>query len=445
MSSVFEKQIPKSRLRESGVKTSKSRITDKILALLEIAPRKNSEIATEIGYARQHCYTTYVKPLITDGKIKKVPGTDVYQLAKDKTTHHDVKRRVINKSVFYKECSTIRKWTENTSSTNLETELASFLKICTGGRFKEFTIDPDNWQHPETTKQIVQVFKDSGMTRLSYNNRQTIRHFIIYGMELTISKEEGKRLGIDGDKMEANLGSLEMTREQYNDAKAILKKKYPREYLEFGFNYNIFCRPSVRKTVRVDSLIFYDRELEFVKIGDKKIFNKDVLNFVRLIPEIAKAVKIHKFTHRACRMHVFEFKTMTSYPKYIYDEDFVKDLEKYVAKRKFQKKKYLFWDDNNITFEQYTYRKVVSGELQRDNAVYKEVFFSIGFKPGDFGKIDKANYALRHFGLQNILQLTDYNFGLVTQMSHKDIQILMDWYGKMAATHLEKKMDEVVF
>ncbi len=155
-------------------------------------------------------------------------------------------------------------------------------------------------------------------------------------------------------------------------------------------------------------------------------------------------IKIDSYIHRACSLKVFEHKTQTSYQKYIYDESFVIALEKYWKQRKFQKKKYLFWDDNNTVFEFETYDKVVYSKVSADNKFLQKLLLKVGFTKEDFGAMFRANYAFRHFGLQMWLELTDYDYEFVSEMSHDDVATLKNWYGKRSSEHFEKQASEVV-
>ena len=79
-------------------------------------------------------------------------------------------------------------------------------------------------------------------------------------------------------------------------------------------------------------------------------------------------------------------------------------------------------------------------EVTKDNLFFKPILFSIGFKHGDLGKNDRANYAIRHFGFQLWLKLTDYNYELVAEMSHEDTATLKKWYGKRTRKDFENRI-----
>ena len=155
-------------------------------------------------------------------------------------------------------------------------------------------------------------------------------------------------------------------------------------------------------------------------------------------------IKIGSFTHRACSLPVYEHKTQTSFNKFIFDETFVIPLEKFCKQRKFEKKKYLFWDNNNEIFDFENYDTIVRTEVAKDLKFFKKLLLKIGFVPSDFGQQFRANYAFRHFGIQMWLELTDYDYEFVSEMSHNDVATLKDWYGKRSGENFAKNVSEVV-
>ena len=449
MGLAINEQVPQNRLRTGGIKLSKSARDAKIIELLERGPMTPSQLGIALGYSRVHVSTNLLKPMLESNQVEKIPATDLYQIKGHGITKNDVESKTLTESTFYNDCHTIKKWPENTSSQNTVGEIAMFARICLGIRVKEFKINPDNWNHPEDTITIVKLLqKQAKVDLLPNTTRQVIRHFVMYGLEKTISQEEGIKLGLSGEKMQPKNATLEMSKEQYDTTKQLLKKN-TQKFVEFGFKYFTFCRPSIFYTIKTDQITFYDRQIEYIEVNNKKIYKKEIIEFYDSIiianPDLKKTVKKLKMTQRAARLNLFEFKTGNTFPKFIYDEEIVKALEKYVAKRKFQKKKYIFWDDNNIEFNKLNYRTITDTQLNHDNKFFTAIFKKIGFKEGDFGSYWRANYAIRHFGLQFWLQMTDYDFGFVAEMSHKDLATLTNWYGKRSMTHLEKKISEVVF
>ena len=63
-------------------------------------------------------------------------------------------------------------------------------------------------------------------------------------------------------------------------------------------------------------------------------------------------------------------------------------------------------------------------QVKKDNLFFKEILLEIGFTSSDFGKFFRANYAFRHFGIQMWLDLTDYDYEFVSEMSHDDVGTL---------------------
>ena len=71
-----------------------------------------------------------------------------------------------------------------------------------------------------------------------------------------------------------------------------------------------------------------------------------------------------------------------------------------------------------------TYDSIVKSQVGRDNKFFKKILSLMGFKKSDFGVYFRANYGFRHFGIQMWLIATDYNYDLVSEMSHEDTATL---------------------
>lgn len=445
---------PKSRLRKNGISVSSGSYDESILALLKTSPKTPSELAAEFGYTRQWSQKK-LKALLTENKIKKVAGSQRYQLANQNKTKSDFSKNEITNSKFYNECETIKRMVEKMSCESPQIFITCLARICLGIRTPKFKINPDFWNHPETTIQCVKILKEEeGRDQLTYQVRQALRYFINLGLGIPTTKLENKYLGIEGDKAKPSNADLEMLREQYEEAKKITNVKdgfysWNNDYLKFGVKFWISVRPSAMYPIEISNIKFFDRSQTFVELESKKFFKNEVIDFMKLLksvmPELEKKIPIQKLVTRACSIKFLEFKTQDWFTKLVLDEEFAKALEKYVKQRKFEKKKYLFYDDNSTVFQRKTYKQIVQRRVSIDNSHLKRLLFKLGFESGDFGKMDRANYALRHFSLQNWLQLTDYDFGFVAETSHKDIATLKDWYGKRAARHMEQKLNEVVF
>lgn len=414
---------------------------NKILELLKIAPRTPTEVANHLKLSREHTTRTLMLPMKEEGLIAKIDGTNKYQLRGQSVTAHQVERMLADESKF-KDCQVIINMREATTGKGKEKQIKTIELICLGKKYKGFRINPDSIAFPEDIKTIVALErKRRNIDRLTHAFRQSLRDLVQNGLKHPLSKTEAKTLGIDGDKGKPHTSRLFMTDKQYDDIKEILKQD-KRLFCEFGFNFWTFVRPSIRYTVEVDDLEFYDRTVTYAELpSGKRISDKDTVDFIATIkPELIK-----KYTHRACRMQdVLEFKTETGYPKYIFDDDYAKAIEEFCKSRKHQGYRYLFWDDNKTEFDRLDYDRIVRAEVRKTNDIFMELFTKVGFKSGDFGGMDRANYAFRHFGIQKWLQLTDYDYGFIKTMGHKDINTLIDWYGGMIAEYIEKEMSEII-
>ena len=460
MSEGFEKST---RNRLNGVLIdSPDEISNYILKLLDGKLLKNSELCRLCGKIdRSSFQKTYIKPLVEKNLIKLVEGTQCYQKVGTVLGHNQRLEQDFDSSK-YKDCETIKNWITNNTSKKKFKMIQRFISMCSGvvivkskasGKSKRkyqqvptkinFKMNPDYWVAHDSTKKLVQALKEVyKVDELDRSNRMTIRSFILYGLNLKLSEEEGIQLGLSGAKGEAYYANLHMNDEQYNTCKKILKKTEPTHYLKFGFRFATFCRPSSMYPVKVSDLTFFDRTTEYLIIDGQKIRNADTIKTVKMLMpnvEIVKEVK------RACTLQVLENKTATKYPKFIYDEEIVRDLEKFVNERKKAGMKYLFWDNNDTEFTPKNYDQIVNWQVSKDNKIFTKVLFEIGFQEGDFGKANRANYALRHFGVQWWLMQTDYDYGFIKTMGWKDITTLITWYGGMTEQHINKKLLEVSF
>ena len=205
---------------------------------------------------------------------------------------------------------------------------------------------------------------------------------------------------------------------------------------------------SIVYTIKTNQLLFYDRELEYVQINEKNLVRAYFLDGKRIStnPELDYISndmhKVIRKTERICHIpDLLEYKTKKSYPKFIFDEEIVSELESYVEHRRKNNFEYLFWDKNvKFTFENYTY--IVKHQVKLSNEILKDVFYNIGCV-GDLFK-HRANYALRHVGVQHWLELTKYNFDLVAEMGWEDMNTLRQWYGRRTKTSFENQILQTI-
>ena len=358
------------------------------------------------------------------------------------------------------QCETIKKWFRHASSTKKGIiAIKQFRNLCLGKWSDDFKINPDLWIHPHTTEICVELLrKQSQKIQLPANTRMIIRQFLKYGLGLPVSKEEAKELGIGGHKDNIGLHVTTSFEEgQYDKAKEWIKKNYSlRELVLFGLKFWTFCRPSTVYTITCDQLQFYNRRMEYVKTNDKS--HKSIL--IAHYLEDGKRIVLNsdldflvsqnstKFTkkiinERACRIdNLLEFKTQKFYPKYIYDDEIVQLLEKYTKNRIDKDLRYLFWDNNDTEFAFETYDKLVLCRRIDDNNMLKQMFYKIGCK----GKLfeHNANYAMRHVGVQHWLEMTNYDFDLISEMGWEDINTLRQWYGRRSRTSFEVKLAQII-
>ncbi len=384
----------------------------------------------------------YLNPLKISGKIQKIEGTDKYKIASSNATKSDIqKQKAVETMAEFYETESVKKFMQNNTSKTKLDHASRIGRICTGITFPNFKIHPDNWIHPETTQLITQLFKEKNQSeKLNISQKRLIRQWLLHGLELPLKgmRTELVRLGIDGDKPKPQSSRLHMITEQYQKTKEILKED-EFYFNNFGFSHGTFCRPSTKYTVKVDDLIFYNRTVNFIEVNGEKITNK------KLILALKDNFEVKTYTHRACKLEVFENKTGESYTKYIYDQEIANSLEKFTEKRKSNGFKYLFWDKNETEFTFENYDTIVRAQVRKDNIYFKKLFVKVGFKPEDFGDSFRANYALRQFGIQKWRKETAYNYGLIDNMGWKDINTLILWYGQRTAEYFEKEINEIIW
>ena len=449
MESVLGTQIPSTHSRLDGVISSKDEIQNEIIQLLKIKPHTPTELANHFHQSREQFSRSYIYPLRDSGKIIKVSGSNYFQLKKERNTSDSIKKAIREQYAVF-QTDLFKDWTKKNHSKDEEKKQIRFANICMGFVNPKFKIHPDNI-NKDNWKEIVTNIIDSMMQvckyelsddgELNFGDRQSIRHAIIYGLGVTISEEEGIELRISGKKDEPTTSRLHITPEQIQQAKVLLKeKRYDIEsFLKFGVKTWTFVRPSTIYLIELEKMDFYDQVVEYVEIDGKKITDEKVIEYAKF-----KGDKIYSYTRRVCYIEVFEHKTAKDFDKYILDSDFVEPLEKFYNTRVSQRKKYLFWDDNDTKFTFATYNKIVENEVGKDNKFFKKILTAIGFKKSDFGKYFRANYGFRHFGIQMWLIATDYNYDLVAEMSHEDTATLKKYYGKRTRESFQNKIKSVM-
>lgn len=449
MTSLLDTKIPIARNRLEGITATRSEIESEILRLLGIRPMTPTELASKFNQTREAFSRNYLYPMRDAKKISKVDGSNYFKLPKQKSNTLTIKENLKSQYEIF-QTELFKNWIKHNHSKREPIRHVRFAKLCLGLVNPKFQIHPDNITK-ENWKEIIPNMVDALLeiaeyqivnNEPDYNNRQTIRHALIYGLGITIPEEIGTQLRISGTKPKPKISDLHITEEQITNAKILLKKKNvdPIWFLKFGVKTWTFMRPSTLYLIELKNMEFLNQTIEFV-LGkdDKKITNEKVIEYAKFRGE-----KILSFTRRICHMKVFENKTNADYDKYILDFEFVEPLEKFYRKRLSQKKKYLFWEDNNTKFVFETYDTVVYPKVAKDNDFFKNLFLKIGFNASDFGMCFRANYGFRHFGIQMWLIYTDYDYDLVSEMSHEDTTTLKKWYGKRTQENFQNKITSVV-
>lgn len=443
MATVLSAELPSTQLRVDGKKSSKDDIKNAILKLLQQKPYTPTELAEIFKQSREQFSRSYLYPLRNARLIEKVDGSNYFKIKKSKSNSATIKKQLRNESEIFKTELFLR-WQKKNHAKGEYSHQLRFARICLGFVNPEFKIHPDNITK-ENYEEVVSNIVDSLLQVATYtivnnepswNSRQAVRHAIIYGLGITLSEEEGVQLRISGEKGDPKVSDLHITPDQIKQAKAILMKNYSIEdFIKFGVKTWTFVRPSTIYLIELKKMKFYDEVVEFVKINDKQVTDVKVVEYAKYRGDL-----IHTYTRRVCYIEVHENKTDADFHKYILDPDFVRELEKFYNVRVSQRKKYLFWENNDTVFEFATYTKVLAGSVTRDNNFFKKILTMIGFEKEDFGIYFRANYGFRHFGIQMWLIATDYNYELVSIMSHEDVATLKKWYGKRTEENFRSKI-----
>lgn len=447
MTSVLKAQIPTTKSRLDGLITSRESILDEILRLLAKKPYTPSQLADNFNLSREWFSKNYLYLLRDSNKIEKIDGSNYFQLVKQKNSITTIRKALESESEIF-QTGLFQAWLKRNHSKKEHVKQTRFARIVLGEVNPKFVIHPDNITK-ENWKEIVTNMVDCILEVATYeivngepnwSNRQAIRHAIKYGLGIEISEDEGIELRISGRKQDPATSDLHITPEQISEAKKILKQKYKIvDFVKFGVKTWTFVRPSTIYLIELENMEFYDEKVEYVEVEEKKITDANVVSYAKI-----RGDKINYFERRVCHLEVLENKTSTDYHKYILDPEFVEPLEKFYNIRKSQRKKYLFWEDNNTKFEFLTYDAIVHNAVDKDNTLYKRIFKAIGFQKSDFGKSFRANYGFRHFGIQMWLIATDYNYDLVSEMSHEDTATLKKWYGKRTQKDFQRKIKGIM-
>ena len=420
------------QVQESGL----TKDQEKVLELLKSGNYNATQIANHFRLSREHASRILIYPLRDLGKISKVEATQFWKLTGQIVRQDEIKKQLASEKEFF-DCQTIQNMLKATSAQKRFIDTATIRRICMGQRYKGFKINPDAISFPQGIQQIIELEDKVRERPFSYAFRQSIRAFIVNGLKLNPSVNEFKSLGLEGDKTESNLGTLHMKKEQYEKIKNILRPDL-KKFVRFIFLYWIGVRPSILNTIKLDDLFFYDRTVKYIEIDGGRITDSKVIQVLK------NHFEVKSYTHRACTLKVFEWKTEKPFPKYVWDDEGVKALEGFVQKRKHQGFTYLFYDNNDMKFEKTTYRKVQWKEMKESNDEFKELFLQVGFKKEDFGFFFRANYGMRHFSIQNWCILLNWDYSKIKKMFHEDQATLEKYYGQMTQEAFAKTMDEVL-
>lgn len=419
-----------------------------ILSMLKNRPCTPKEIAGVLQKSTKQVHR-YLKNLKDSNKVVKIDGSDSYKLKSSKDDINSIKKqKIIENFTEFDNCQTIKNWRLKNKSIDVEIKIKWFRKLCFGQIVKDFKINPDFYELEASTNLIVSLLREKhGLSNgdlLPYSHRMNLRNFIIFGLGYSsLSKAEAEGLGISGEKTKPKLSTLHMTDNQYSEIKQILFDESngfsEKETVLFGFRYGTFARPSATYLVKCADLKFYTRIVEYIEINGKKITNAKTIEILK------KDYEVKEYEHRACSLELYEPKQDQTYPKHIFDEEMVNRIEAYTKKRINDGFKFLFWDNNDTVWQKRTYRKIVNARVVEDGKRFLRLLKIAKFPLDEVEGMIKANYFIRHFGVQKWLRETDYNLDFIAEMGWESTETLKTWYGKRTLDALQQKVSEIIF
>lgn len=400
-----EENKEKRSLLPSGIQEE---LLKKIVAQLYIKPCKTIELAHHIKYGRD-VTQRHLNFLLQNNQIEKIPLSHFYQLIKHKY-EFDFENDPITRipQIFFREIPIIKKWYQWSIGIPSKIENVNiFQNICYGEVCKTFKINPSKWQHPFTTEKFYIAYKTEYGKEYPEHIIKAVRAFLNVCLKVNLGKNnfEALYLGLAGRKEKSGkYRYLKFTKEDRQKAEQWLETKgvelakeskmdEDRLLAHFAFAFEGFPRPSRIFTTEVSRIEKYpsssDSGFEF-------------------------------------RWMQLETKQDREYPKIMLDPKYVKWAEKWLEKRRYFRKKYLFVDDDEYQPKKYD-SMALSDERKKLADIYKRMF-------SDIGKTDKifqndTLYALRHIGVQLWIERLGYS-GLVviSQMGWEDMSTLLKYY-----------------
>lgn len=432
------KGFEKNRLRAGSITfESKEDKKNYILKLIESQPRTPADLRSKTGDSAENI-RRYCKALEAERKIERQGAYWIKKNA-DPALIRSTELEQLDEKAFY-QSPRVQPLLENAKredliSSGAKSELKLFERICLGKYLKSFKVHPDNWTHPETTKDFIAKWKqEKGKKRLVSNVRRVLRLWLGLGMKLKLSEAELLALGIDGKKDNAGkYANVKLTDEQIIDLIEYYEDRGDLEMAAYvAFAIETFGRPNRIFEAKKSDFEFIEREIERAVWSynpDKPIYNLERIEELRqqmqFIPEMKKHLKIEKVKV----IHIFgtlhETKTGDTWPKRIEGNKAVSVLTKWWQARKGTDRVF-----GNIGETWTKWNK-------RINISLEEAFAALKFEHPYFYM--RPSYALRHVGAHVWLRRTGYDYPAVAAMGWKDLSTLKEFYGKYDLSQLDQK------
>lgn len=383
----------------------------KMLSLLEQRPHTTIELANAIKNSRTLA-GRYLDEMAAAEVIERMASNSYYWQKKGHTYAYDLENAVITSipAMMFTEIPLIKPWYNYAKgNTKREQYISTFKAICYGEVAEKFTINPSKWQHPVTTDQFYQAYKEQYGREYQEHIQKALRAFLMYCLKVPLIAGDRRQafFGLLSSEAPAKYGHIKLTKKELDAAISWLESDQAaqtakqngitHDYLKGHFAYALegFPRPSRCLTIEVDRIMRY-----------RDVDNNLILHWTQ--PET---------------------KQNSTFPKFMQDQRLVKWAIGWLDKRRELNYRYLFVDDNNYQIEQGDSQKLAPIRSMPASC-YKEMFKALG-KDGYF--LQDTLYSLRHCGVHLWLERTGYNYDWIVQMGWDNANTLRKYYGVMGS------------
>lgn len=390
-------------------KLEKDPRTEKILAALKVRPKTTVELAKEIDYSETTALR-FIGFLLEQNFIERIPDSAYYQLTEDECKRlgvvypsYETEQNISNIPRFYfSKLPIIERWAQLAIGNESRLQnIGDFQNICYGEIVSNFKIHPSAWKHPETSEKFYRMYKMQYGAEMPANTIKAIRAFLSVCLHVNL----------DANRFEAEYLGLVV---KHNAGKYRFIQLLPDEEVQ--------ARQWL-STIGLDEAKKNGLDPEGL-LGHYAIATEA---FPR--PSRVLAVEVSRVSFERGLLHwtMWETKQSEEWPKFVKDPQLVEWARKWFDKRRYNKFRYSFLNDNNYESEKYESNKL-SKEREPYANVYKEMFKAIGKTENIYYK--DTLYCLRHIGVLRWAKRLQNRNGilLIQQMGWTDTRTLLKYY-----------------